>query len=201
MKIAILLPGHIRFWKDCRENFIEKIYKGDHEFDVYIDSYFEIFRPEYTVNQESTLSYKESISNIGDMFKELNIVSLCLEEDCGNVNADVGQLRKLARVAQSYRETETNKVFSYDLVVRSRFDIKIESGELDYQHYFDITRDNMIVGVNQGPPTWGDNDMLAIGSSESMFKYLNRQKIWLFGDYDAGLQNNKLIDISIVRNC
>ncbi len=46
MKIAVLLPGHIRTWDYCKQNFMDTIYDNNHTMDVFVDTYNEIFRPD-----------------------------------------------------------------------------------------------------------------------------------------------------------
>ena len=55
MKIAILLPGHIRAWDVCKQNFMDTIYDNSHQIDVFVDTYNEIFRNDYVLHKENEI--------------------------------------------------------------------------------------------------------------------------------------------------
>ncbi len=55
MKIAILLPGHLRAWEYCKQNFISNLYDTSHQVDVFVDTYNNVFRHDYTLHKENEL--------------------------------------------------------------------------------------------------------------------------------------------------
>jgi hypothetical protein len=94
MKIAILMAGHIRSWDFCKSNFIENVYKNaDHQIDVFIDTYNQIFRSDYHLHKEFEMNIVKENLQVQELFSGINVVSFgidlkcwALHKICKNVN-------------------------------------------------------------------------------------------------------------------
>jgi hypothetical protein len=202
MKIAILLPGHIRFWKHCKENFLEKLYDiENHSIDVFIDTYYQLYRSDAVHNNEAPLFVNDTEDNIRALFNDLNVVSFNIEEQEFEQQANYYQLKKLNKIIDTCLNYQKANNFEYDLVVRSRFDIIID----EKINYLDIKNN---INVNDvyipefGPPVSGLNDMLAITNFYNLKKYTERSSpnnVSILENMN-GLYFRKIYKISLARN-
>jgi len=209
MKIAILMAGHLRTWNACKNNFVNTLYDSEHDIDIFVDTYDQLFRTDYQVHSEQLFQKQLSEHEIYDMFNELNLVSLKSENEVLEI-APVSQGRKLLRVLDTFCEYES-KYGPYDLVVKTRPDITL-SHKVNYYNLLTECQQNVKTlfisrgGVNCLPL---DNDLLAISISNIMKLYMNRFREFsdivcthkslelMRNHYSLSVKN--IIDVSIVR--
>ena len=173
MRIAILLPGHVRFWKHCKDNFLEKLYDTNHHIDIFIDTYYQIYRSDAVHNNESELASEETEENIRLLFNDLNVISFKIENQTYDFEPNYHQLRKLNRIIDTCLEYQEANNFKYDLVVRSRFDIIIDE-KINYDEIKTEIKTNEVIIPEFGPPVSGLNDMLAVTNYYNLKKYASR---------------------------
>ena len=182
MKVAILLSGHIRTWESCKSNFLIHFNKFGDVPDVFIHTYRQ------KVNSYNGDDGKQTDLNddeVKDLFKELNVKKIVIEND--NVHMDefmknysiysngillpvYGQGMKLMLCNKLRKEYEQENNFKYDVIVRTRFDILINS-ELDYS----LALKNPSTIYNCYGGTYGfPNDMFAFGARDVMDIYCDR---------------------------
>lgn len=210
MKIAVLLPGHLRAWSFCRNNFFETILDHNHSIDVFVETYNEVFRSDSYSKQERDMRKKESEEDIRRMFDDINVVSFSIEPEFVE-NPNLAQGRKILKVYDSFKEYE-EKNGKYDLAIRSRFDIMLRQ-KLEYEKIFDRCnqdRNLIIIGKNKTNNLY-PNDMFAVTNSDTFHIYCNRFRNYnstaeCVGHYslsDAAGKNKlnleESIEVSIVR--
>jgi len=197
MRIAILLPGHIRYWNFCKKNFLETLYDTNHQIDVFIDTYYQIFSSDSNKEHEASLYFEETEENIRKLFDDINVVSFKIENQEYEFNHDVYQMRKLMKIANDCIEYQKANNFTYDLVVRSRFDIFIED-VINYNSIKSQIAPNEVFIPRIGPPIRGLNDMLAIMNADSILKYVDRSEP-AFNNGLNGLSFRLIYTIAIAR--
>ena len=166
MKIAILLPGHLRTFSKCKQNFMDNVLNGDHQFDIFVATYYNI-----DCRGGNVLTMDE----INELLKDLNVKKLVITNDDKLKITDESQgdhspqYRIIKRVNNLKSQYEQENNFKYDLVVKTRFDL-IVNNKIDY----DKIDKGVLTISNIG---WGQPcDLLAIGTSENMDIYCNRFK-------------------------
>lgn len=215
MKIAILIPGHLRAWEYCKQNFIEMLYDKQHQIDIFVDTYFQQFRIDCNTHdlgsyqKETQLNIILNDEQITNLFSHLNVVSLQIEDehDVKNEFQQTGvwnveqqkpidgppHLRKLHKIQKSLKQYEHDNGV-YDLVVKTRPDILI-NGKINYDKLYEQTKKfPRFVCCGIGFSTF-PNDMINIGSSETIHSLLQRETI------DIGSRDGceELIDMSVIR--
>lgn len=204
MRIAILLPGHIRFWPYCKKNFLEKLYDTNHQIDVYIDTYYQVFSAQGTSNpHERSFLYDDTEENLKKLFEGINVVSFEIENqefDLDDHEYQKYQMRKLMRIANACLNYENQNNFTYDLVVRSRFDIFLKE-KIDYNLVKSQILENEVFIPEFGPPVSHFNDMFAIMNSDSKIKYVTRPNNYCYIDQGmSGLTFKLHYTMYIARN-
>lgn len=177
MKIAILLPGHLRAWEYCKQNFISNLYDTSHQVDVFVDTYNNVFRHDYTLHKENELKIIKENNEIISLFEGINVVDFKIENQPENnnliSNAEEMQIKKLLRITNTYEQYESQNE-KYDLVVRSRFDILLDS-KLDYNSIYENCRkDPYLIYIGNGAVRTHENDMFAICNTETFKIYGKR---------------------------
>lgn len=168
MKIAILLPGHLRTWDYCRANFLENLYDRDHEIDVFVDTYYNNFRLDIYANHERNFSKELPNQEIQNLFNDINVVNLSIETESNNPAIDE-QKRKILKIVKTLEEFPKE----YDLIVRSRFDILVQE-KVDYNSIWKETEDRPnLIYLGRGSVN-GINDMFAVCRREVFGIYGNR---------------------------
>lgn len=210
MKIAVLIAGHIRSWDFCKSNFLENLYNSDHQIDVFIDTYNEIFRSDYHLHKEYEMNIIKNSDQIKEMFSGINVIDFGIEPEVVGPPQDM-QKRKLLRVFNKFLEYEKN-YNEYDLVMRYRFDLLLDK-PLDYEYILqECTNNPKLIFIGDGAVHMPQNDMMAICNSNAFKIYLNRLNTYpLQGDpmihhysmdhliADYGIEYSQTIGISIVR--
>ena len=187
MNIAIIIPGHLRYWIDCKDNFLEKIYDQNHNIDVYIDTYTTIFRSDAIHSGESAIKQFLNFQQIKNLFDKINVVDFKFDDE----DKDKTQEKKLQSVYESV--LKSNK--KYDLMVRTRFDLLLED-KLDYEFiYNECVKNPKLIFIGKGGDDGLLNDMFAVCLPESFDLYVNRFK---YGDVEKyeGIHHGSLKQIS-----
>jgi hypothetical protein len=205
MKIAILLVGHLRFWKECRSNFLSCLYQDGYDIDVFVDTYYQMFRSDYSVRKENENCVNLTSSDIHALFRGINVVSFKIEPEL--LGGESMQVRKLLNVYDTYVNYE-NDHGKYDLVIKSRFDIKLHN-TIDYLKLSkELSSLNKILHLSRGAVNSrpSENDMLAIGDTDTFKIYGNRHRRFscVHGSLgmiqkEDGVKCIPDIDISILR--
>ena len=168
LRIAILLPGHLRTWRYCRTNFLENVYDKQHSIDVFVDTYYNDFRTDMYAKHEKHFAKHLSASEIIELFTGINVISLNVELE-NNADAGDEQKRKILQIVRTLEEQENQ----YDLVVRSRFDILVQE-KVDYSSIYRETEEEPnLIHLGKGSVN-GINDMFAVCRSKVFSIYGNR---------------------------
>lgn len=191
LNIAILIPGHLRWWKDCKENFLKNFYNNHHQIDVYVDTYKSVFRTDYFLYDEKDRNIFLSDNEIKKLFDDINVVSFNIDTD----DTKSGQIEKLQNVHKTLKKTHKK----YDLVVRTRFDIMLEE-KINYDKIYEECKKNeklIFIGSRSGDDLY--NDMFAICLPETFQIYAERFK---HGDVDwnEGIHHGSLKKIMEKEN-
>ncbi len=141
MKIAVLLPGHIRTWDYCKQNFMDTIYDKSHTIDVFVDTYNEIFRPDYELHDENKMNIIKTDDEISSLFDGINVVDLKIEKTPIG-NHSILQMYKILKITNTYEEYEKMNG-KYDLVVKSRLDILLDE-KLDYEKIYESCKHSIV---------------------------------------------------------
>jgi len=196
MKVAVLLPGHLRAWNYCRENFISKIYDDNHEIDVFIDTYYEVFRSDYELHGESSMQILKNKDEIKNDFNDINVVDFSVEDEItgeGYRRAMYMQKRKILKIYDSFSKYQDQNG-KYDLVVRSRFDILLDK-KLDYDYILKkCIKNPKLIFIGNGAVDRDDNDMFAVCSSDTFDLYVNRLNLYP-DETDPALHHKSLTHI------
>lgn len=144
MKIAILICGHLRTWEHCKQNFIDNFLDENHEITVIVNTYTSIDVDdvwhfptipftEYSVN-ENLIKTEEEIK---EYFSGIpNIIFKIVKEE----RVDNSRCEEPRKVFDTYQILESlNQEF--DIVVRTRFDLKINK-KIDYNSVFTALQKN-----------------------------------------------------------
>lgn len=183
MKIAILLPGHLRTWRYCRSNFLENLYDREHEIDVFVDTYYNDFRLDRYSKHEKHFSVTLSESEIQALLSDINVVSLSIETE-NNEDSTDEQKRKILKIVKTLEETPVH----YDLVVRSRFDVLVQE-KVDYNRIYEETeKEPNLIYLGKGSVN-GINDMFAVCRSAVFSIYGNRFTLTKNNDPHNSLYN------------
>jgi len=203
MKIAVLLPGHIRAWDYCKQNFIDTICDTNHQIDVFVDTYNDVFRNDYSLHRENEINIIKNDEQIQSLFSGINVVDFKIEKQLSG-NSEEMQIRKILKILSTYEEYE-NKNGKYDLVIRSRFDIILDE-KLDYENIYNQCKDSKLIYIANGAVHREDNDMFAICNSDTFKIYGKRfleipliHSSMCFIKEKYGIFYSQSIGISIVR--
>lgn len=178
MKIAILLSGHLRSWEYCKPWFEEKFIDSDHEIDIFVDTYNELessFPTNYQQNIEENKLYRTN-DQIKALFTGLNVVDFNIESEF-KYEQYKPQADKIKQGYNLYKQYITKHNKTYDLVVRSRFDLILEN-KLNYNFIHTKCTTNPrflfqshINGINFGRDL---NDQFAVSNPDVMDLYFRR---------------------------
>lgn len=172
MKIAILIPGHIRAWDFCKENFMKNVYDTEHHIDVFIETYFQIFRTDYHLHKENEMQITKNEKEIRHMFDGLNVVHFGVEEQRSGPAATM-QKEKLLKCYMNFSEFVKNNG-AYDLVVRTRFDILFDE-KINYNSILEQNIKNpKLIFIATGVINMRHNDMFCVCIPETFDLYANR---------------------------
>lgn len=203
MKIAVLLPGHIRTWDHCKQNFMDTIYDSNHTIDVFVDTYNDIFRPDYELHDENKMNIVKNDDEISALFEGINVVDLKIERQNEGLPS-IMQMNKILKVTNTYEEYE-NINGKYDLVVRSRCDILLDE-KLDYEKIFESCKNSKLIYIGNGAVHMPENDMFAICNTDTFKIYGKRflEDLYPHGSMvmianKYGVSYSQTIGISIVR--
>ena len=206
MKIAILLAGHLRFWRECKSNFLSCLYQDGHDIDVFVDTYDKVFRSDYSVRKENEQQISLRSEDLHALFSGINVVSFKIEPELIGIT-EAPQIRKLLNVYDTYVNYEKEHG-RYDLVIKSRFDIKLHN-IVDYSNLSkQLSSSNKTLHISNGAVNSipNENDMLALGDTDTFKIYGNRHRrfscvhgsIGMIQQQD-GVKCIPDIDISILR--
>lgn len=168
MKIAILLIGHIRTWDICKQNFKDTFLNEHDEIDVFLETYYDIYRKDYSIRKENEKLIIENEEQIKNRFSGINVVQFSIEKQ-SDKNADESQKNKIEKAFLNFNNYESQNG-EYDLIIKSRPDLFFEK-KIIYDDYNDLDENKLILGKGI---TDHINDTFALGKSNSMKKYLNR---------------------------
>jgi hypothetical protein len=191
LNIGILLPGHLRYWTDCKSNFLENLYDTNHNIDVYVDTYSSVFRSDYEMYGEKYKRIILSDAEIEELFIDMNVVRF-------NVDSDDTKYKQIPKLKKCYQMLVDNKK-NYDLIVRYRFDMMLEK-KIDYvKIYEECIKNPKLIFIGKGGMDGLLNDMFAICISKTFDIYMNRFK---FSDYSntEGMEHGSLKQIMIDHN-
>lgn len=202
MKVAILLPGHMRTWEYCRQNFIDNLCDSEHDVDVFVDTYFQQYATYDTPQKEQRWSKNNTDDEIKQAMNDINVIhynafqdELPSSTEHERINSQLTKLRQLSNTLKWF-EDNNNQV--YDIVIRTRFDITLDN-KLNYNDINNQLNENeKLLFVGTPSMTYGINDMFCIGRSNLVHKYLNRSQLFLFNT-DDNYTFSESIGISIVR--
>jgi hypothetical protein len=169
LKIAIVIPGHIRWWLDCKENFLQNFYDTNHDIDVFVDTYNSVFRSDKFEEQKKKQFL--SVEEIKNLFSGINVVSIDIQSD-GKNTCQEAKLISIHEKLCSYEK-------KYDLIVRTRFDITLDT-KINYLSIYDqCIKNPKLIFIGQGGSDGLLNDMFAVCLPETFNIYVNRFK---YGD-------------------
>lgn len=171
MKIAIFFIGHLRTWNVCKNNVLENLIDKTHSFDIFVETYNNIFRFDYSVRGECNQNKIENEEQIREHFSDFNVVNLSVENQI-EMSADSSQAIKIQKAFDTLLRFE-EKIGKYDLVVKTRPDLFFEE-KINYDSFENIEDDKLILGMKT---TTHINDTFALGKSDTMKKYFNRFRI------------------------
>ncbi len=173
MKIAIIYTGHIRSWTSCKKNNLEMLFNENDYIDVYIETYKEGFRHDYSLRNECNEKIIYEEDDIKKLFQGINVVKISIENQPPG-SADNCQIRKIIKAYDMFSEFIEEKG-PYDLVVKSRMDLYFDQ-KIDYVSVLNECneKNKLILGYNV---TDHINDTFAIGKPDNMKKYFNRFSI------------------------
>jgi hypothetical protein len=193
MKIAIMIPGHLRTWEIVKPNFIKNALNSNHQVDVFVDTYNEFFRRDYDTLQEKEIfkyGFIFSDEKIKSMFDGINVVDFKIEKENSlgvGLRSSLLQVRKLKKIYESVKEYE--KVNGeYDLYVRLRPDNEFDE-KVNYDYILAETIVNpkkIFIGQGGAFNFFKNNDMLAIARKDAMDIYMNRFSEWPYVASDDG---------------
>lgn len=181
MKIAILLVGHMRSWKLCRQSFLNTFGCVDHEIDIFVHTYDckLNFHPyiENTYNVKDNLRKITEIDIINEIGFHLKKIVIEKQEDVDEeirklnlpINFDTySQHRKTKLCNELKNQYETENNFKYDMVVKTRFDIMFSCTLGDIVRYISHNDADMKkIYVSKGPSIQ-PCDQVIISSSRKM---------------------------------
>jgi hypothetical protein len=169
-KIAIILVGHLRSWKSCKEQFMK--YFNKYDPDIYALTYDTI-----NYNSEEILSEEE----IKESLKDINIVKLTIKkqkevfEEAKNKygkflieqNRDINTLTWGCQILnlQSCYNDIINSGIKYDYIIKTRFDVQYLFDEtslfIENQNFINISSNHDCC------------DIFACGKFDKMHSYCN----------------------------
>ena len=170
MRIAVLIPGHLRPWDACKQNFLDTLYDTNHQIDVFVETYNSIFRSDGQIGGESELKYILSRDDVLSLFDGINVVYCNVETDLTG-DAELLQIRKMNILYHSFQKYEFENG-PYDLVVRSRFDILLDK-TIDYNYIYSLCHDSKNMFIGKGGVHLAENDLFAVSNSHLMRLYFN----------------------------
>lgn len=192
MKIAILITGHLRTWKDCKQNFINSVYNHNGvDIDIYIRTYKNDYRTDYAVFNENNiyryLTENEIYSQFdGIKIKSLDIVDESLTKgddvlelfgDFDEVNqTSIAEAYQMLNIIKCYEKIKHEEQISgkYDLIIKTRFDLLYQN-KLDYDAILQKCLDNpKLICASIGGIQVPQNDLFAITNSEAFDLYATR---------------------------
>lgn len=189
LNIGIIIPGHLRWWQDCKENFLKNIYDISHNIDVYIDTYETVFRSNGRSYGESDKKIFLNMEQIIKLFEGINVVYYNVEKE----DKFSSQETKLKNAYEQLTESKKK----YDLIMRTRFDLMVEN-KIDYNLIYEqCSKKPNLIFIGKGGGDGLLNDMFAICFPKSFEIYVDRFK---YGDVDdvkkwEGLQHGSLKQI------
>jgi hypothetical protein len=173
MKIAIIFVGHVRSWNSCKKNNLEMLFSENHSIDVYIETYKEGFRQDYSLRKENNEKIMYTEDDIKKLFEGINVIKISIENQPPGGSLD-GQRMKIVKSYEMF-STFIEEKGPYDLIVKTRMDLYFDK-KIDYDSILNECNDKnkLILGCNV---TDHINDTFAIGKPENMKKYFNRFSI------------------------
>jgi hypothetical protein len=173
MKIAIIFVGHVRSWNSCKKNNLETLFSENHSIDVYIETYKEGFRQDYSLRKEDNEKIMYTEDDIKKLFEGINVVKISIENQPPGGSLD-GQRMKIVKSYEMFSTFIEGKG-PYDLIVKTRMDLYFDK-KIDYDSILNECneKNKLILGCNV---TDHINDTFAIGKPENMKKYFNRFSI------------------------
>jgi hypothetical protein len=196
MKIAVILPGHLRAWKFCKQNFVDTILHDErNEYDVFVDTYYQIFRSDYVLHKENEMNVVMTENEIRELFHNTCLIQLMVEDETTGIPpyTQKCQARKLFRLLDEIQEEEYY-MGKYDLIVRTRPDIQLDK-PLDYEYILEeCTKNPKMIFMGDGALHWPEhNDMFGVMTSDTFRIYINR--LSEHDPNDPMLHHESLIDI------
>lgn len=173
MKIAIIYVGHVRSWNSCKKNNLEMLFNENHSIDVFIETYNEGFRQDYSLRNEENEKIVYTEDDIKDLFGGINVVKISIENQPPG-GANDGQIMKIVKSYKMF-STSIEERGPYDLIVKTRMDLYFDN-KIDYDSILNECSENnkLILGCSV---TDHINDTFAIGKPENMKKYFDRFSI------------------------
>jgi hypothetical protein len=173
MRIAVIMAGHMRSWDYCKENFLQNVYDPNHDIDVFVETYYDIFRTDYRVRNEDQMNIKLTSDEICAKFNGINVTYYNVEDEVLGLSQSMHK-RKLLMAYEAVVAEET-RLGKYDLILKYRFDL-LADHKLNYDYYLKRCELNRsLIFIGEGAVYMdGENDMAAVTHSDNMKTYMNR---------------------------
>jgi len=152
------------------------LYQDGYDIDVFVDTYNSVFRSDYSIRRENEKAKILRSDKIHRLFDGINVVSCVIEPELFGIEA-MTHVRKLLNVYDAYVNYEKSHG-EYDLVIKSRFDIKFHT-PLDYSKLKqECTSQNKTLHISYGAVSClqNENDMFCIGDTHTFKIYGNRHR-------------------------
>jgi hypothetical protein len=185
MKVAILIVGHIRTWKECKNNFLESFIHLNP--DVFVSTYdlqynYHPAGRHWMGNTPDEYLLSDEIKNL---FNDINLIDIEVEkiENVLNIYENdkqylhfnfqedqhtVLQYRKINKALELMKQNEIKNAFEYDAVIKIRSDIYHKKFQ------FDIPENSVTVSSKNVFP----NDILIASKREvfiKLFEFINAE--------------------------
>ena len=194
MKVAVILPGHLRAWEFCKQNFRNTVY-WKYNPDLFIDTYYQIFRTDYSLHGESEMNITRTWEEIANMFFGMSVKYFNVENETVGIPpyTQKMQAKKLLKLLERLKHVE-QFLGKYDLIVRTRPDLQLDK-PLDYEYILEeCTKNPKKIFMGEGALHWPEhNDMFGVMTSDTFKIYINRLKE--HDENDPMLHHESLIDI------
>lgn len=172
MKVALLLPGHIRTYDKTYDN-LKKYILDYYDCDIFISTY-ETFGSKYShIPDKVNVNLPIDKDDIINLYKPKDIIFLEDKEENSYYNKlykgfNLGMFYSLQKCNELKIKYEQENNFKYDLVIRSRFDLLINS--INYDEILLDSLNHPYIGQ-----IWSDGitDQFAISNSDIMNIYCN----------------------------
>jgi len=183
VKIAILLSGHLRTWLQCKQNFIDTLCDSNHEIDVFVNTYDRVCRSDYNYFGEADVKDYVNYEILDEWMSGINVVKAVISPEDAPSEPAGGHIKQGNHMIKTFQlfEQFADSTTPYDLIVKSRFDIRLDR-KLDYDAILQaVSNDaNNLIFISRGGTNGGaPNDLFAVSKHRQMALYMNRFELML----------------------